>query len=191
MLKKLICTGLLLLALGAIPAAAIGDGLAADILVTQRNGEIPVSGGAVELCRCGDLTQDGYILGEEFGGGFIGFEDLPSPDFALWMSRKAGLGLIQPVNEMGMVRFTACAPGLYLVRQRNAAEGYYDFRPYLVSVTGDMTLVDTYPVMEPMPNNPQTHESVQPFLGAVGVSITLTGFVLWDQARKREDRELL
>ena len=168
---------------------AQADSLPSDILVTQRDGDRPVTTGTVELCRVGEILEDGFLLGEEFGGGFIALEDVPSPEFAFWMSRKAGVGLVEPVNSRGMVRYPAAEPGLYLIRQRQPAEGYYGFRPYLVTVTGEMTLVDTYPVMERLADNPRTKEPKEPYLAALGVAVTFTGFLFWDEARRRESGE--
>lgn len=183
---------LLVLALAGmlrLPVLASDSALPGDILVSLRDGEAAVTSGSVELCRAGNLTEDGFLLGEEFGGGFIAMEDVHAPDFALWMSRKAGLGLIGDVDGSGTVRFPAMEPGLYLVRQRIAPDGYYSFRPYLVAVTGEMALVDTYPVMEARETSPSTAESRQPYLAALGVAATLAGFIFWDEARRRELRD--
>lgn len=123
MLRKTLCTLVVALCLGAVEARAMEDLLPSDIMVTQRCGEYLVAGGAVELCRAGDLSERGFLLGEEFGGGYIAPEDVMSPEFAFWMAQKAAVGQVRPVNSMGIVRFPSMDPGLYLVRQREPAPG--------------------------------------------------------------------
>ena len=189
MRRKLILALAAFALLGCLEVRALGN-LTSDILVTLREGERTVNTGAVELCRAGALTQDGFQLSQELGGGLVRFEDAASPDLALQMCRKAAVGITQTVDSHGLARFSGMEPGLYLVRQKQASEGYYSFRPYLVAVTGEMTLVDTYPVMEPLEGSPRTSENPRPYLAALAGAITFAGAIFWDQARRQEENTL-
>ena len=188
MFKKILLTLAVLVSLGCLEARALGN-LSSDILVTLREGERTVNTGSVELCRTGDLTEDGFLLNQELGGGLVNFQDASSADLALFLSRKAQIGLVETVDSHGLARFSGMEPGLYLVRQKKASEGYYSFRPYFVTVTGEMTLVDTYPVMEPLEGTPRTAESPRPYLAALAGAITFAGAIFWDQARRQEEKQ--
>ena len=176
MLKKLICAGLILLSLGSLRAEAADTG---DVLVWLSFGENPVTDGSLEVCRAGDPVPEGYLLEDAYGGGIIAGADVPSPSFALWMSEKAGPGEIYRPDRKGLVRIGGLEPGLYLIRQAEESCCYLPIKPFLVCVTEELVQVDTYPEILPRNDLPKTAQGVDAYLGALGLSLALSGLLYW------------
>ncbi len=188
MLKKVICAGAaaLLLAAGTVTARATEN--PGEILVWMRCGENMVTGGTLEIYRAGEPVPEGYLLGEEFGGGVIAGADIPSSAFALWMSERAGPGEVRSVDENGMVWFEDLEPGMYLIRQGETEPGYQPIEPYLACVSEELSRVDTYPEILPAEYIPRTAESPDPYLGALGISAALTGIIYTIEAGKQKKK---
>lgn len=188
MLKKLICAGAAVLILGAGAICASAAENQGEILVWMRCGEKVVTDGSLEIYRAGDPVPEGYLLGEEFGGGVIAGVDIPSPAFALWMSERAGPGTIGHVDEEGLVRFPNLEPGMYLIRQGEPSENYIPIEPFLACVSEELSRVDTYPEVLPEERIPKTAESPETYLGVLGICGALTGLIYaLDPRRSRKN----
>lgn len=166
MRRKLVClifTFLLLMTVCISALAATG---------TVR---IDIGGkGEITLYSVGKAEGDGYRLSESYGGGFVTFDDILSPDLAAWLAQRGKNGISQE-TEQGSAAFTGVEEGLYLVVQTGEREGYYAFNPFLISMPwdGNMWEIDASPKMEQRPTEtPQTGEDsgLVPAIGAMILS---------------------
>ena len=178
MLKKmflgLTVVGLLLA--GSLTAAAGEPG--GTVRVSLRCGETPVEGASVMLSRAGEAIPEGYLLERRFGGGIIMAEDVFSGDLARWMADSAADGLAAKTDGEGRAQFSGLAYGLYLVTQPEQKEGYQRMEPYLLCVSEELPLADTYP--EVHRQNPRTGDPMLPVLagGSMTASFLLLIFCL-------------
>lgn len=100
-----------------------------------------VSGGTMTLFQAGSVHEnDGnfsFELTDEFAGSKESLETL-NADLALRLAscareQKIG-GTVAAIDDNGKAEFANVKPGLYLVVQEQAAEGYYCVSPFLVSI---------------------------------------------------------
>ncbi|MBP3684763.1 MAG: hypothetical protein J6J12_07355 [Oscillospiraceae bacterium] len=159
-----------------------------SIWVKLDVGELPVTNGAFTLYYVGVPISDGYRIGEEFGGGFVRGEDALSPHLAQWlngMGEKQGSTVLLDVD--GIAVFSSLQEGLYLLSQTERTDGFYPIQPFLVSVPGSgKQNVSLY--LEPLPmvaDSPPTGQDPTPYIGAVGLVLSLAGMALCTRGRKR------
>lgn len=184
MLKKTLCAlGILVLLFGTAPQAWATDNNG-EIRVNLRDGELVVTDGSVDLYLAGLPVPEGYLLGQEFGGGIIAGEDTVSAEFAQWMAERAGIGMRRTADAQGVVRFTDLEPGLYLIRQVEPSQGYLPMKPMLACVSEEIDIVDTYPRLKSAYNLPRTAEAPDLYMGALGLAFAITGVIFWEEARK-------
>jgi len=158
------------------------------IRVSLNVGELPVTNGALRLHCVGKSTDQGYRLGEIYGGGIIRKEDADSLYLAQWLAESAGdTGKVINLDVDGNVSFTDLEPGLYLIMQTEPTDGFYPIAPILVAVPGEgEQVIQVYPQTNPiMIENPQTGQPIAPVLGAVGMVVSGAGlYLLVDRKRK-------
>ena len=188
MLKKMICTLLVLgivLALG-IPVQATEE--AGSIRITLENGQGVVTEGEVALYCVGFPTPEGYRLRKEYGGGIIKEEDALSQSLGMWLAEKATDGEQRLLDADGSAEFTDLADGLYLVMQTQTPEGYYPMVPFLIAIPYDgQWELQAYPKTEQIPaESPKTGQSPLPILGLIGMVLSGTGLIMCYEDRKRK-----
>lgn len=111
-----------------------------SIEVTMKQEEEVVPGGTLTLYRVGEIQQQNgdYSFGlvEDFADSGESLEDITSPELAEGLAGFAQEenGKTLQIDENGNVMFDDLELGLYLVVQYNAAEGYENVSPFLVSV---------------------------------------------------------
>ncbi len=141
-------------ALCAASAASYADGALSrgvpdiskdgSISVTMRCGDEDVSGGALTLYRVGSIietdgsysfeaTKDFAQCAETFTESDINSSGL-AEELSEFASEKTLNGMVKAIDEIGNVSFDALEPGLYLLTQNTAAEGYKKASPFLVTV---------------------------------------------------------
>lgn len=109
------------------------------ITVTLRCGETVISGGTLTLYRVGDIVEDdgnyGFALSGVFAESGLTLEDVQSPELAQALAEYADKaeGVTVDVDKNGKAVF-AVEPGLYLLVQSKAAEGYTPAAPFLISM---------------------------------------------------------
>ena len=167
-------------------AAAAEEG--GSLWIKLDVGDLPVINGAFTLYRVGAPISDGYRIGEEFGGGFVRQEDALSPHLAQWLSvmeEKTGTEVLLDVDGNGV--FSDLQEGLYLLEQTERTDGFYPVRPLLVTVPSEgKRAVSLY--LEPLPmvaDSPPTGQDPTPFIGAVGLVLSLAGLVMCTGGKKR------
>lgn len=144
---------LLLTALILLPQAVMASDIidftekgSITVAITSRNTGLAAGGGSLSLYKVADVIEDksiGYVFdtsGTEFDAAK---EDLSSDEkldaalaarLAGFAQRKEIPGTTLPVSEQGIAKAEALSLGLYLVVQKEAADGYSSIEPFLVSV---------------------------------------------------------
>lgn len=122
-----------------------------DVLDLSRKGSIKVimkyedsavSGGTLTLYRVGEVEEKNgdvsFILTGGFADSGVLLDNIESADLALDLGRYAAdneiNGETKSVASDGTVIFSNLIPGLYLMVQNTAPNGYYELAPFLVSV---------------------------------------------------------
>lgn len=147
-----------------------------SISVAIRYDGAAVSGGTLTLYRVGDIQEaDGnysFILAEPFAASGITLENLHAADTAAklfdFAQRKGFDGTTGKISAHGKLTFADLQPGLYLLAQRKAAEGYQKLSPFLVTLPmrtadGYTYQVDAGPKVSPVPAQPENTQ--QPATG--------------------------
>ena len=176
MSRKWICCALLLFLLPA-GLRVSAEEAAGTINCWLQYGEVQVTDCSLEICQAGFPVPEGYRLKEEFGGGVIAGEDIPSDTFAGWMAEKAAPGYIKWANSRGAVHFEHLEPGIYLIRQSQESELFYPVKPYLACVTEEVPVVDTYPKLSPKSSIPRTEQDPALYIGCLGFTAALGGIL--------------
>lgn len=189
-----------------------------SIQVEMRYAGKPVSGGTWMLYRVGEIQEEdgnyGFALTGEFAQWDGTLENVQNGELAQKLKAYAMsqnlIGTSQPVGQDGKVRFENVQTGLYLLVQYQAAEGYDEVSPFLISVPvreeGTYQYdVDASPkvALTPAPTEPQPTESVPtepslpqtgqlnwpiPVLTVAGLSLFAMGWGLF-RHQKRSDHE--
>lgn len=151
-------------------------------------GDLPVINGAFTLYPVGTPISDGYRIADAYGGGFIRKEDAQSPHLAQWLySREEKQGHTVLLDVDGNAVFTDLEEGLYLLAQTERTDGFYPIQPFLMMVPGDGEKhVEIY--LEPLPmvaDSPPTGQDPTPYIGLIGLTISLAGLMLCTGGRKR------
>ena len=177
---------LLLLPILLLPAEAGEYGK--SIRICLNVGELPVTNGAFTLYRVGTPISDGYRIEEDYGGGFVRDEDALSPHLAQWMnSMEAKRGQCVLLDVDGNAVFTDLENGLYLLKQTEKTDGFYPIQPFLVSVSDEKDN-EILLYLEPLPmvsEAPPTGQDPAPFIGLVGMLLSLAGLAFCTGGRKR------
>ncbi len=171
-----------------------------SIRVVMRQGQTVVSGGTLALYRVGDIeAEDGdyrFRLTAAFAESQVPLEEPASAHTAQKLAAFAQssrlTGQEKAVAADGSVTFSPLQPGLYLLVQPTAAEGYDPAAPFLVSVPLQQDgaycyEVDASPKVEVKkapastppqgPNLPQTGQLnwPVPVLGGLGLILLAVG----------------
>lgn len=112
------------------------------IMITLRYGKNAVGGGNLILYRVGDIKEDNgnysFTLTGDFTLSDESLEKVESAELAArlasYAKRTDAAGTEIEIDSKGRAAFTEREPGLYLLRQSKAAEGYERLEPFLVSV---------------------------------------------------------
>lgn len=146
--------------------------------ITMKCGNSVVSGGTLTLYHVGKVEEKNgnfiFALTDEFIGSGILLENIESADLAQSLGRYAMdnkvIGETKSIASDGTITFSDLEPGLYLLVQNKAAEGYYRVTPFLVSVPmydaekeEYLYHVDASPKVEikKVPEEPETPEETE------------------------------
>lgn len=113
-----------------------------SIQITMRSGDSYVPGGNLTLYKVGDIYEDNgnysFVLTDGFAGSGEILDDIQSAqladDLARYAERNSIVGTNKEVDQNANIAFTDLDLGLYLLVQEQAAEGYSNVSPFLVSV---------------------------------------------------------
>lgn len=182
-LKRLV-TSMLLILIVCIADMAVASAVALPDL--DRSGTIKVAmreaetgagipGGTMTLFRVGDIHEEdwnfSFVLSKDFSDCDPALLNLQTPDAAQTLADYAEnrkiAGTTVAVDENGYANFDKVKPGLYLLVQKQAPEGYYAVNPFLVSVpfseNGEYIYdVDASPKTELLNKSPKPPASSEP-----------------------------
>ena len=113
-----------------------------SISITIKYENNPVAGGSLTLYNVASISLDdgnlSYVLTSDFSEFETDFSDISSDTFAKDLKNYADAnkleGKTEEVDEDGKVLFEGLNLGLYLMVQKDAADGYYEMNPFVVSV---------------------------------------------------------
>ena len=150
---------------------------------------VETEGGTVALYRVGDFEQTHFRLLQIYGGRAVTFDETLTPELAEELAKIARGGFVKAADIHGEVLFLNREPGLYLVVQRTAPEGYVPFRPFLVSLPwdGDQWEVKAQPKQEgqqPLTGDPR---DPMPWLGTMifsAAGILCCVWLGWEELKK-------
>ena len=174
---------------------------AGSISVTVKYDGKAVSGGTLSVCRVGNITENNgdysFTLVSDFVDSRVSLADPGSDRAAAELAsfaegRKMSMQTGE-ISEDGTIVFQNLEPGLYLLVQKDAADGYNEINPFLVSVPmlegGEYIYeIDASPKVETEKTNippekpeqsPQTGHSddVLPHIIAVEISLCMAGAI--------------
>ena len=142
----------LLAAMLAVSASAIDVDLERKCSITATmtyNGD-PVPGGTMTLYRVASLHPDDRDLFhyvQDFQDCGVSLAELDfdtAVELATFVYHNELEGLTQKIGKDGVVRFEDLEVGLYLLIQWEAAEGFYELTPYLISIPNNEDGVYVY-----------------------------------------------
>ena len=190
MLKKLLSVGILFSLLTTMSAGISAEEVTGKINCWLQWGEESSKEGSLEICQVGDSVPEGYRLKQEFGGGIIAGEEIPSEAFALWISKKAGKGMEHEPDRNGLVCFDDLKPGIYLIRQGRESKIFLPIAPYLACVSQELSVIDTYPVILPRSSIPRTGQYSEVYFGTLGIAVALTGIFIYFWVKSEKEAKL-
>ena len=224
MKKRIITCLIVLLLVGSLTVSAheVPDLTQKGSIVFCMDWEgVPLNGGTLTMYRVGDIVEDDgdYSFAAVSGLKNPVPDDLNDPALAASMvaaAENAGLEPITVSVENGEAVFTDVAPGLYVVIQKKAAEGFSPLSPFFISMPqfrdgryeydiaadpkvspepepADPTKPTQPKPTEPKPPVPSLPQTGQlnwpvPILAAAGFGLFLTGGILCS-GRKKEKHE--
>ena len=144
-----------------------------------------VGGGTLTLYKAGDVSEDdgnySFTLTKDFAGSGLSLEDISAsslPGALADYAASARLsGNVAAIGADGKVTVSGLAPGLYLVVQGQAAEGYEAVAPFLVSIPMNENGTYIYDV------------NVEPKLGALTRTPTASTEMPASAGDKKETKE--
>lgn len=179
MFRKIICTlgALATVVLLRLPAAAAEAG---SIRIFPSCAGQLVMDGEVALYRVGEPEEGGYRVTDGLADWTIWEEELNSRELIDWlMQQEKKNEMTGVITHGGGAYFSGLSNGLYLVVQREAAEGYFCFRPFLVSVPEkNQWDIVTYPQIIKDAPLPDTSDRPAPIIGAMGIGFAVTVVML-------------
>ena len=170
----------------------------------------PVDGGSLTLYRVGDIVEDngdyGFGLIEKLDDGKTALDNLEDPQLAQNLAAKAAEAKLTGITtsiEKGEAVFVNVKPGLYVVVQNEASDGFEAMSPFLISmpkfengVYVTEVKADPKPSLKKEPEKPtkpadptlpQTGQLnwPVPVMAVGGLALFVTGWMLYFK-RKRE-----
>lgn len=189
-----------------------------SISVTMLYGQTAVPGGSLTLYRVGAIAQDdgnySFTLTGDFAGCGKTLDDLESSELAASLAdyaEKAGLkGKTVTIGEDGSAAAKGLELGLYLLVQKQAADGYEAAAPFLVSVPMEEngtylyhvdaspkvgTLTQTEPEPNVPPNTPPDTKLPQtgqlnwpvPVMAVLGMFLFVVGWAMRYGKKRKPD----
>ncbi len=185
MLRKIICllgAACVVLSVGVTATAAEHLGA---VTVTPVWAGRPVTGGTVQLFRVGSAVAEGFQLTDGLANWIVKEEEGTNRELLNRLAENVEEGLCSTVEETG-AQFAGLTEGVYLITQREAAEGYDVFSPFLVQLpAGDSWEIAVRPQTVRDSENPQTGDHPAPIIGAMGLGLSAAVLMVLVDERKK------
>lgn len=174
-MRRRICTTIVFLIFLLIPVTVSGAVNGMVIIVPSCGGD-GILEGKVRLYHVAEPVEGGYTLTDGLANWFVRDQEAISVDFAKWIiNRKKEAGITKTVNLQGAV-FRGLKPGIYLAEQKEAAQGYYPFNPFLLTVGQEGETVYAYPKVTL--EVPKTGDSIMPLLYFCSMILSSAGILV-------------
>ena len=172
MAKRIVACGLVLMLVLSAAVTVSADNMPdrnrlGSIRITMTYHGEAVPGGSLTLFKVADVaaTEARFEYTEDFSSCTKELTDLQDPALAAELAQIAAEreleGAVQPIDENGCAKFEELSIGLYLLVQAEAAEGFNQVNPFLVSLPGRQDDAYIYDVdaspkvaLEPAPTQP-------------------------------------
>lgn len=113
-----------------------------SVNITMRYGNDIVAGGSMTLYHAGAIAEDdgnySFLFTDSFSGCKESLTDVSSASLAEALAKYVKdhniSGTAKDIGKDGKISFSGLEPGLYLLIQHQAADGYNEAAPFLVSV---------------------------------------------------------
>lgn len=173
------CAAVMVISLASPVQAAENTG---SIAIKLDAGELAVTQGSVTICHAGTITEGGYQLDDNFGGGFVRKEDARSVELVQWLIRmdQSPSGISQELDADGWASVSGLPDGLYLLVQEERMEGFYPFQPFLVELSEEAGRnIQLNPLVYPIVLElPATGQGAQVFWAMVGMAGSGLGILI-------------
>ena len=179
MFRRCIClmgTVCVAMGIGLSAAAAEPEG---EIRIRQLWAGEEIVGGAVSVCRVGEQTPDGFTLTDGLANWAVSEQDIHMEN---WEFR----GVLPGSREYSGGIAEGLEPGLYLVAQTEAPEGFLKFKPFLQSIpqAGQWRVLREVSLIRDA-EIPATGDHHAPIVAAMGIGLSVAVLmVLADQRKK-------
>lgn len=168
-----------------------------SISITMTYDKNPVSGGMLTIYRVGAISEeDGnvyFVLTDEFSGSGADLTDFSNSEaanrLAEYITEQKLTGTTEEIGNDGKAVFEDIVPGLYLLVQTKATEGYKPAAPFLVSLPMNENGMYVYDVdaspkveltkPEPTPPEKPTPGTEPPSGGNTPPKLPQTGQLNW------------
>ena len=137
---------------------------------------VKTDGSKIMVCYLGHEEATGFRLLEQYGGGYLTFDDTLSPELAAWFSAKA-VSEIEGKAQKDGILFSGLKEGLYLVRGEQGT-----FEPFMVTLPWDGVYWEME--LDPMSStSPQTGDTVG--IAFLGMAASGAGVTVLTRRRKK------
>lgn len=158
----------LLAAMLAVPVFAVDLERKGSITASMTYNDAPVPGGTMTLYRVASLhpdDRDMFHYVQAFKDCGISLDELDfdtAVELATFVYQNELEGLTQKIGKDGVVRFEDLEVGLYLLIQWEAAEGFYELAPYLISIPNNEDGVYVYDIKSAPKQTPDQRPTEPP-----------------------------
>ena len=182
-LRMLVAAGLFVGLTQQVQATHIGE-----ICVVPNWEGTSVTGGTVAVSCVGAASERGYSITGKTGNWIIAADEVFFPETVTWVRKHAiGEEITQKSDESGAFCFQNLKAGLYLVTQKEPAEGYAPFQPFLVElpVGGEVWKAEARPKLERiLSENPKTGDHPAPIIAAMGLVLSFSALLVLSDRRR-------
>lgn len=167
--------------------SAQAEGVCGAVRVLPQWAGSNVCGGQVAIYRIGDLTPQGCRITDGLADWMVYQQELESEEFLQWsleQNWKESAECVISADEGAY--FPNLSSGLYLVVQKEPADGYYAFHPFLaaLSLQQDMCPV-FYPDAVPLTEPPGTGDYPSPIITSMILSMGVVLLMIMAENRKK------
>ena len=145
-----------------------------------------VEGGTVSAQQVGKQTERGYILTDGLANWKVDESELTNEEWIRWLDQRSSTGEIIVAAGKNGALFEDLEPGIYLIRNREPADEYKAFLPFLMMVPseGNWDLA-AKPKLIHTGESPHTGDRPAPIIAAMGIGLSAAVLmVLVDEHKK-------
>ena len=165
-----------------ISASAAQQG---SLCVYPMYGDKLIPGGTVTVYRIGEPVDGGFRLTGRLSHNVIPIQDAFSKEFLNWILARIPVpGIDRKVDQLEGAVFEGLTEGLYLVKQKEPAQGYMKFEPFVIGIPlGDQWDAAAHPKLRPEGSTPETGDDFSLVIGLAGMIFSALGLAAMEWKR--------